>query len=139
MTRLSPGLLAAYHDTIYRVHTSPIIDKRIGHRNEEIERLMRRYRVRTACVLTAENPGSRQQPELVNRIRTRRLESMIAARGLTSLPTSAIDLDGLWPAERGRLVLGISLAAAYKLAHRFGQNAFLWVAFGQPTELKLCR
>lgn len=139
MTALPPGLIAAYHGTLYRVHATPELNKRIGVRCRDTERLLRRHRVRTAAVLTAENPGSRPQSSLVNRIRRRLLEADLKALGLRSLPTSAIDLAGLWPAERGRFVLGARLADMRRLAHRHGQNAFLWIEFGRPTQMRLCR
>lgn len=139
MTCLSPGLIAAYRQTIYRVHGPANLDKWIGHRNAGTERLMRRYRVRTAAVLTAENPGSRQQAPLVNRIRMRRLDAALKAAGLKWLASSAIDLQGLWPAESGRFVLGATIADSLGLAKRFDQNAFLWIAIGRPTQLVLCR
>ena len=139
MTRLSPGLIAAYRGTLYRVHSTPTLDKRIGHRCLATERLMHRHRVRTAAVLTAENPGSRRQPDLVNRIRARRLDAALKHLGFKWLPTSAIDLNGLWPSEVGRFILGPSLADIARLARRFDQNAFIWVMIGRPTGLILRR
>ena len=139
MTALPTGLIAAYHGTLYRVHGNPELNKRIDVRCRDTEQVLRRYRVRTAAVLTAENPGSRPQSSLVNRIRRRRLESDLKALGLRSLPSSAIDLAGVWPAERGRFVLGARLADMRRLARRHGQNAFLWIENGRPTRMRLCR
>jgi len=139
MTRVSHGLIVAYHDTIYRVHGLAVHDKRIGQRSLETETLMRDYRVRTAAVLTAENPGSRRQARLVNRIRSHRLDMDLKALALSWLPTSAIDVDGIWPQEAGRLVFGPTFSEIAGLSRRFDQNAFLWVEFGRPTALVLCR
>ena len=139
MTALPPGLIAAYHGTLYRVHATPELNKRIGVRCRDTERVLQRHRVRTAAVLTAENPGSRPQSSLVNRIRRRLLDADLKALSLRSLPTSAIDLAGIWPAERGRFVLGARLADMRRLARRHGQNAFLWIEHGRPTRITLCR
>lgn len=139
MTRLSPGLIAAYHATLYRVHGTPPLDKRIGQRSVAVENLMRRRRVRTAAVLTAENPGSRRLAPLVNEIRARRLDRALQRLGLEWLPATAIDVDGLWPPEFGRFVLGPSFATSVRLARRFDQNAMVWIELGQPVRLVLCR
>ena len=139
MKGLAVGLIAAYRGTLYRVHGTPELNKRIGVRCRDTERVMRLYRVRTAAVLTAENPGSRPQPALVNRIRRRLLKADLKALGLRSLPTSAIDLEGLWPAERGHFVLGPRLLEMKRLARRHGQNAFLWIEHGRPTEMRPSR
>ena len=139
MTGLSHSMIAAYRQTVYRVHGSVVLDKRIGHRSAATERLMRQNRVRTAAVLTAENPGSRQQAVLVNQIRMRRLDTALMAADLRWLASSAVDLQELWPTESGRFVLGITFVDCLSLAKRFDQNAFLWIVMGRPTRLVLCR
>ena len=99
----------------------------VGTYSKALSELLEHHGVRTAALVTACNPGSRQVDAVANQAAQAALLSAAARLGHATLPGVAVDPDGDWPDEESVLVLGIDAAAATVLARRFGQNALVWI------------
>lgn len=131
-----PALDRAYRRAIYRVQLADRpLDLRIGEPSAELARLLGSYRAHGAAFLTACNPGSQPADPLANQAAQAALLDAAARLRCPTLPGLAIDPDGRWPDEESVLVLGLDAATATSLAHRFGQNALVWIGADAEPEL----
>jgi hypothetical protein len=123
---IRPALLRAYRNTIYRVGQAEI---RIGRRSPEMDRLLLAHKVRTASLLSAENPYSIRKPPGWNRRMHHRLKETIRYRMVLSA-------TGQWQnwTERHFLLFG-DPRPVIKLAYHFRQNAIVIVRLRQPAHL----
>lgn len=137
VTTAPASLIRAYRAARYQVLGPVPFLLRPGRPSAPLRRWMAASGARSACLITAHNPGSRRRSTLQNRRADARLRAALA--GLVQRPlirTRALDPSGRWPAEDGYLALGLRRAEALALARRFGQNAVLWA--GPKARPRLC-
>ena len=125
---MTPRLLRAYRATEYRIADAGTA--RIGRRPDAV---LARLGLRAACLLGADNPGSRRMPAGWNG----RARARLAAR-LRGVPT--------WPAcgvgrgwREAHVLAALAPARARVLARRFRQAAFVALRRGQPASLVIVR
>lgn len=131
------NLIAAYRKTTYRVASVPPVDMRIDEANRAIDALLEQHGVRHAAFITAWNPRSARLAAEENDSAQDALLRDVEAKGFRWLPGSGEAYAGDWPAEPSILILGIDEDAARALSQAYGQNAFVWAAFGEPPSLIL--
>ena len=138
---VSAELIAAYRATHFcaTVAAGVTLTLRIGEPDSRLEVLQYLQHVTSSAVITAYNPYSVPTTEGANLAAQQSLIAAIDALGLHWFPASGIDPGGLWPAEPSLLVLGIDIAQADVLAHRFGQNAYVYCDESATPSLQLCR
>ena len=66
---MDPGMLQAFYETEYRVHTDPAVVLRIGEPSPMLRALHAAHGVTTSAFVTACNPRSQQLSESANRAR----------------------------------------------------------------------
>lgn len=125
---MTPGLLRAWRATEYRVAGAGTV--RIGRRPDAV---LGRLGIRGACLLGADNPGSRRMPEGWNR----RMRSRLAAwlRGVPTWPASGVGRG--W--QEAHVLAALPPARAHVLARRFRQAASVVLRRGQPASLVIVR
>jgi hypothetical protein len=133
-------LIAAYRATTYRVDAPAlIIHLNIGQYNKELAALHFQHCVTTSAFITAYNPYSIDTAPEVNRDAHKALIADIESMHLPWLNGAGEDADTDWLPEESVLVLGISLAQANTLAHKYKQNAFVFIDESAIPALHLCR
>ena len=135
---MDDDLIHAYRATDYRVYGSPPFKLRVGAASTECDALMLAQGVISAAYLTAWNPHSSLVSEVENIAAQDRLRQELSTAGFAALDGEGVGHTGDWPPEPSLLVLGIPRNEATRLARKYRQNAFLWIARGQATELVLC-
>lgn len=140
MTLVPPNLIEAYRAAIYEIDVAgSTLALRIGRLAPRLDQLLSEAGVSEGAVLTAYNPASIPLCEAENRAAHENLAREIRHRGLKFFSTRARDSHGNWPDEPGFLIAGVTREEATSLAHRLGQNGFVYVAPGIPPELVLTR
>jgi hypothetical protein len=114
-------------------HGAPLV-LRIGARNRELDRLLRRHGRRDWAFITAWNPRSRPLPDWRNEQRQRRLTRLFPL----ALMGAGIGEDPAWPAEQSLCVLGLAVGRARRIARLFGQNAVVVGTRGGVARLIWC-
>jgi hypothetical protein len=141
LTSLPVQLIAAYFATDYGVQvgeTKLVI--RIGQSNPALAACLSHESTPTGAYLTAWNPEGEACSEGENDARHQELEATLRMSSVPFLRGSGQGRDGRWPAEDSVLAVGLSLAQAVDLGHRFAQNAFVWIPGPQAdAELILLR
>ena len=132
--KLDKELLKAYLETDYRVFDPPLI-LRIGDCNRMLDDLLASQKLVTYAYLTAHNPRSKKLADGENQKRQEQLIVEVKKLGYSFRIGESKGWDGHWPAEASLLILGISLLEADLLANAFDQNAFLFGAITQKTEM----
>ena len=121
------SLLAAYVAAHYKVTGTPTpFVLRVGQNSAELASVYLANGVNCSAFLTAFNPNSVPQPEVINRALQERLETELTAIGFTLLAGFGEDPSGAWPGEPSVLVLGISRSEAERVGRAFGQLAIVW-------------
>ena len=129
---VTPELLAAYRRTEYRVaaggrrHTLSV-----GATHPEFDRWLTAAGHRSWCVLTPENPFSRQG----GTADWPAFERLLAATARPWTDGVNVDPTARWPDERTACVLDLSTAAALDLCRRLRQNAVLVGSVDQRATL----
>ena len=108
----------------------------IGKVNHWLDRLLLQYHQNTAAFITASNPKSEIQSEKANRNNNHQLQRLIERANYPFFSGYSSDKSGAWPREESFLVIGISQRQSDQLARQFFQNAYLWGAAGNATELR---
>jgi hypothetical protein len=141
MSALSPGLIAAYRSTDYRVYASPEPDftLRIGCHSPELARLHAARGVTGSAHLTAWNPLSKDTPPDVNRAAQNDLLADLLALNISALPGFGVNPAEDWPGEEHVLAPGLSRDAAIGLGQKYNQNAIVWSGADAIPELILLR
>ena len=136
----SDELFDSYRRTTYSVET-PVgpIHLRVGERNEDLARLLKRYGATNWAFVTAFNPGSQQLAPEENLQRQSQLEDSLRHQMLTFFPGKGVGDDSSWPSEKSVLILNISRERAVHLAREFGQNAILVGGESDVPELVDCQ
>ncbi len=135
----SYDLLAAYCRTDYRVELpNRNFSIRPGGQCVELDEFVALPAGSSWAIITAENPRSRQLPDLENVRRRGLLRQRIDEAGnWRSFPTVAVCPQSEWPPEHGVLVAGIAEDAAISLAQDFDQHGILWGSAGTSATLRL--
>lgn len=123
----------AYRETEYWVATKPPICVMIGVENPAMRELHRACGVNCSTLITAHNPKSEQQSNLINQQAQAELTRALEKDGYPKVLASGQHPDGGWPAEEGWLVLGMDEIEASRWAKQFEQLAVVWIdAQGMP-------
>ncbi len=129
-------LLAAYLAAHYRVTgTAEPFVLRVGHQSAELASVHLANGANSSAFITAWNPSSGVRSEAENRASQRRLESELAAIGVTLVAGTGEDPTGVWPGEPSVLAVGISRNEAERVGRKFGQRAIVWSGESAIPEL----
>lgn len=132
----SVALEDAYRAARYVVDGPQGFTLRPGRASAPLRARLARVGESTACVISASNPRSVRRSAALNRAANAALRRDLLAAGARVLSGHAEDPSGKWPDEKFCLALGLSRAAALRLARRYGQNAVLWAGpKGRPRLL----
>lgn len=130
------ALARAYRSTCYCVYTpGRKIQLRAGYRNADMDALFKFIQETEASFLTAWNPRSLVLSANENKQRNDSLLSKILSAKLRYFPAVGIPMQSRWQPEESYLIVGLGLAEACRWAQEYEQNAFLYTAINQPSEL----
>ena len=133
------GLEAPYRATAYRVYLpGGTVEIRIGEVNGQLDAFLAAAKARDWAFISAVNPASRILPAEENAKRHAGLCHDVGVAGLSGFPGEALADAGDWPTEAGLLILDMDEQAAREAGRRFGQNAVVWGARGEPSRLVWC-
>ena len=136
----SAPFLSAYFATDYVVFFGTRqIGIRPSIRSADIEKLLRRRKVRATAFITAFNPRGVDVGRSRNLAANRRLTALLRRAGYPVLSGEGRGDIGRWQPEPSLLALGIGGKRAALVGGRFGQNAIVYVKRGQPAELMRLR
>jgi hypothetical protein len=150
MAELDAALIAAYRAAEYVVlppsGIEPIV-LRIGQATPELARLANVLEAdRTSsdgpitwAFLTACNPSSTLLPDDENHRRLDRLRAELVALGLSVCDGVGRDVQGLWTAEPGLVVLHLDPSRACAVGRRWEQHAIVAGVVGGTARLIRCR
>lgn len=126
----------AYRRTTYRVAVCErTFALRVGERHAEFDAWLASQGASCWAFVTAANPRSRVLPTDENRERHGALRRVVAERGWRSWPGEGVGEDPLWEPEVSLLVAGLSRDEGIALGRAFDQNAIVWGAVGEVSEL----
>jgi hypothetical protein len=133
---IHPGLLQAFYETEYRVHTDPAVVLRIGEPSPTLRALHAAHGVTTSAFVTACNPRSQQLSEAANRARMDDIRARLRAAGFAFLAGIGQHPSNGWPGEESVFILGMGREAALQLGEELQQHAVVFAACeGQPELL----
>lgn len=125
---ISPELLIAYRAALYVVYGDEgDIVLTVDEISIDLARLMKRYEVTSAALITAFNPHGVLSVAEENIRNHNTLIANIHSLGLKTMAAQGADPSHIWSSEPSILALGISLEDAECLADQYQQNAFLWI------------
>ena len=125
---ISPELLRAYRAAIYVIYADEgDIVLKVDEASADLAKLMKKYGVTSAALITAFNPYSVLSTAEENVRNHNRLIANIHSLGLKIMAAEGADPSHIWSSEPSILILEISLEDAECLADRYQQNAFLWI------------
>lgn len=136
---IDPETIRAYERTHYVVADESDLILRVGQFSPGLAALHARHGCSTSAFLTACNPYSRPMDAATNQARQQQLARELQAQGWTFRDGEGQDPHGAWTAEASFLVLGLDRETASGLAHRFEQNAYLWIGADAIPRLVLLR
>jgi len=126
-TILSPGLVAAYRATCYRVFGKPPFELAVDRHSAPLAALLQETGASGAAFVTAWNPLGEELALEVNRRRHDALrDELLRVRGLHLVEGFGAHADDPERGEESLLVLGLDRDAACALGRRLEQNAVLW-------------
>jgi len=126
---ISPLLVKAYRNAHYYVHHGDeVLLLKVGSVNHALANLMKAYGASTATFLTAHNPYSETRSAEENQVAHQQLLADLQVDQIESISGFGSDPTDQWDSEESLLAFGLSLPQAEKLADRYGQNAFVWIA-----------
>ena len=130
---MTDDLVMAYRRTLFRVFDPEgEFVMKVDVFCPELMRCHARHDVQTSAFITAWNPGSYVQPDVVNAAAQKRLHAALTEGGYPIIEGQGEDPDGNWVPEASFLVLGIGEADACRLGREFGQIA---VVFAGPDAI----
>ncbi len=139
-TQIHPDKVRAYLATDYRLgHTSQDIVLNIGRRSERLAALFAASGVACGAFLTAYNPRGAIQADEANERAHTELAGLLSAQALGAIEGSGSEEGTDWPSEKSWFALGLQLAPAKTLGHRFDQDAIVWVGADAVPQLILLR
>lgn len=135
--KMSKALLVAYRRTDYVVLHQPEVVIRIGATSERVQDLLATHGAKSATVITAYNPFSKQLASSENARRNEQLFGDIRAKSLSLLPAEGQDPQGRWPPEASFFVFDASTRALNGWLTKFQQHAAVRVQRRGPATLIL--
>lgn len=139
-TQIHPDKVRAYLATAFRLgHTAQDIVLTIGQRSERLAALFAADGVDCGAFLTAFNPRGTIQPDAANAAGHAALAGLLHAQGVRAIEGSGGEEGTDWPSEKSWFALGLPLAPAKALGHRFDQDAIVWVGADAVPQLILLR
>ncbi len=135
---LDDALHQAYRATDYIVHATSHFTLRIDDPSAACDALLAAYGADGAAFLTAWNPFSQSLPDAVNHAAQARLAADLTPVSTAILTGEGKGRIGNWPPEPSLFAIGITEADATRLAQACRQNAYVWIARGQPARLVIC-
>jgi hypothetical protein len=136
---ISPGTIAAYAATRYRVFRKEPFELKIGHASSPLQHLYEEYDCSSAAFITAWNAYSVAATDADNEAAQARLEGRLTAGSIPFISGIGEDAAGEWPGEPSVLALGIDLDAAKTIGIEFRQNAIVWVGEDAVPQLVMLR
>ena len=124
----SPALRQAFEATHYEVEGPAPAVFRIGQDGPQVAGWLSKVGARSACIVTAWNPFSREMPAEENARRQQALLDRVEAAGLRCLPARGRDPSGQWPPEDSLCVLDASEAMLADWLRGFDQYAAVTVS-----------
>lgn len=136
-TDVDPALRAAYRDTDYVVAllTGEVVI-RIGAPVPAVDAWLVAQGVRSALLLSAENPMSRPLEDQTNAARHAELVALVRKGDWPFIEAVGRSPDGNW-SENSLLIVGIGTSETNDLARRFEQAGYVWINRGEPPSLRL--
>ncbi len=136
---MDSDLLQAYQETHYRVYGPAPFILQVGMANDDLIALHRAFGVESSGFITACNPLSQLLGESANAQLQRALADDLRQRGVVFIEGLGQHPENQWPGEASFLVLGLSLAEAKGLGHRYRQNALIWCGVDGVPQLVCLR
>jgi hypothetical protein len=125
---IDPALIKAYRQAVNEINMlEQDLILCIGEVNHPLVEFMKQEQVTTAACLTAFNPYSQELSLDENQVAQDQLLADLDSLSIHYLKGQGRDAAALWPAEPSVLALGITLQNTEIIAHRYGQNAFVWI------------
>lgn len=118
------SLAKAYRKAIYEINSQPKISITIGKTNLDLHKIYRAKACNNGAFITAYNPNSQLLSPNINRFRHFYLQKKLNSH--LYLPAISKDPNGIWPAELGFWVCGITLNQAKHIGQSFAQNAIVY-------------
>lgn len=134
---IDQDLQNAYEKAIYEIFDPPI-SWSIGDLVPALDALLEEHQIRTACLITAHNPGSVLVPLNKNQEQQGLLIQLVEQYKWTYLPGQGGDPSGNWPPEDSLLILGLNEVESTELGQQFRQNAVVFLEIGKPAQLLFC-
>lgn len=128
----------AYRATDYTVSGPVPFTLRIDEGSAACDALLAAHGAEGAAFLTAWNPFSQPRPDAENRLAQARLEADLGLVSVAIVPGVGKGWTGDWPPEPSLFAVGITESDATRLAQSHRQNAYVWIARGQPARLVVC-
>jgi hypothetical protein len=132
--RMELELLRAYLETTYLVR---FLDGDLPVRVGEVVHDPRLSELESWGIITAYNPGSRQESAERNAAANDELAAELSRRGLHWIPGDGIPADDSWPVEPGFCVLNVRRETIRKLCRQFGQNGAVFSRRGETPAILL--
>lgn len=108
---------------------------RPSNRNDDVDRLLRHWKARTAAFIIAFNPRSIDVRRSRNLAANRRLAGLLRRAGYPLPFGKCRGPVGDWTPEPSLFALGIGRKCAARVGHLFRQNAIVCVRRGRPAEV----
>jgi Protein of unknown function (DUF3293) len=121
-------------DYVVRIDGKDVVI-RPNERSSAVDKVLSRFKARSAAFITAFNPHSRLRGKQVNLAAHAQLLAAVRRRRRRFVEGLGQGHDKRWPGEKSVLVFGVTRTTATMLGRRFRQNATVFVALGRPAEL----
>jgi hypothetical protein len=138
-SRIPAGILQAYRETLFIVHTAEPIVLRVDVANASLLQMYRDTGTDGCAFITAYNPYSQQLSDTANAERQAKLKRDLQRQGWAIRDGIGRHPSALWPGEPSFLVLGISADDAQALGRQYEQNAIVWCGPDAVPKLVLLR
>jgi hypothetical protein len=115
-------LIQAYKETDFNVY-EPKITIKVGHVNQELDRLLNMNNCITWAYITAWNPFSELTDDRTNEEKNDQLKNDLT--GYILLAGEGVGSDQSWQPEKSFLILGIRLEEAIRIGKEYRQNAIV--------------
>ena len=138
MSDVPNELIQAYESTSFRARTPDLVVIRVREICQPLDGLLDKVGLETWAFITASNPESNQLSDEDNAARNNQLLEDIHAYQPHVYRGEGVPDNPGWSPEASLLILGIDKASALQLGKKYGQNAIVCGAKGEPAELLFC-
>ena len=135
---ISSNLLEEYKNSVYKI-LSPQIQIHLEELNPKIDNLLVKYNALTWGFISAYNPLSIIQEDLINQKENIKLKKNLLSDGYKIFDSLGFNKKGEYPLEKNFFILDIQLDRLNQLALEFKQNAFLYGKISEKANLILTR